>query len=83
MTDETKTIWTSTGGITYVDDLVSALQEAEEAAQYEDDKVNGDSVFFYVMDQDGAPIDKVTVTEDTLSDGSKAFTVVVHKDPNF
>lgn len=73
-----ETIHTSPGGeLMYVDDLVTALEEARTAAEEAADESDNPTVFFYCHDQEGRPAQKVKVTCDTLTDGSKAYNIEI------
>jgi hypothetical protein len=73
-----KTIHTSPGGeLTYVDDLITALEEAQIVAEETADASDNPAVFFYCHDQEGRPAQHVKVTCDTLTDGSKAYNIEI------
>lgn len=72
------TIYTSPGGdMLYVDELIDALNDANEQAGRASDEADQDDPFFFIQDQDGRGVKCVKVIVDTLSDGSKAFTIQV------
>jgi len=74
----TEVVHTNTSpDLMYGTDLASEIHAAHDAA-YDIAKSSGnDAAYFFVQDQDGRGAQSVKVVEDVLTDGSKAYTIVI------